>query len=66
MAGCTVQGNGGWGLELLDCGGRYQRNVVRRNGRGSVAVVRPEGDGLGGAELAAANDLDAPPRAGGS
>ena len=56
-----VEGNGGFGLELVDClPGAVRGNRIRGNAGGSVAVA--QGVPPGAADPAA-NDLDAPPRA---
>ena len=37
--GCTLSGNGEWGLRLQDAGGTYNGNVVSANAKGSVAYT---------------------------
>ncbi len=37
--GCSLTGNGEWGLRLQDAGGTYNGNVVAANAKGSVAYT---------------------------
>ena len=60
---CDVSRNGGWGIDLRDCGGEYRGNRVAGNGRGALAYALLA-EGVTPAALASGNSLDAPPRPG--